>query len=272
MLFHKSIPSPLNIVRNFKKNAIWLYNYGMPNTHIGVRGNVVAVFRDEKHRLIEKKIGESKLLITGDKIPNILSLPLTKSGVPFLTSEGVFLKKIGTNNLVTNAGDASYANAVSWAHTKHVDPVSEATEGRGTITLWKTMILGNPASPSTPAKADNYSSLLNPIADSQKLLYGWNEEEGDSLDPYLYPRVDDNDPDNTGAGADKLSWKFTWYGADFEIENPDVKVKEGVITTPNPAPSSDILTHFVFDSDDYFWKNFDTLLKIFNNHEFFGVS
>jgi len=87
-----------------------------------------------------------------------------------------------------------------------------------------------------------------------------------------YPRVDDPDPDNTGAGSDVTSWQFNWSAASFNATN----ISDGWITVTGAAASEPILNHFdegtsgagfaaVFD------KTSSDTLKMIVNHTLLGT-
>ena len=82
-------------------------------------------------------------------------------------------------NLVTNDGDKYYAKqACEEAHASNED-FSDSTA---------RIELQNPSSADTPAKGDAYQQVSNPVTASRKAF--------DSN----YPKTNDGDSDNTGAG------------------------------------------------------------------------
>jgi len=230
------IPSPLNYFRRVKRNMVWLGKMGNTNLHMSMTGKVNAVLiHQPTNRIIARPKGR---------------------------------------NLITLDGAENYAAAAAWAlsyKSQFGSPVVDVYSGNGTYINFNTMILGNPAVASTPADTDVYNDLDTPIIATERLLYGWHAGEGLTEDPYLYPITNDQEVDNSGAGVRVVSWKFTWFGASFILESPAEKIKEGVITTPSPSSGTVLLSHFVFDGADYFWKDEDTLLKIFINHTFAGA-
>ena len=74
-----------------------------------------------------------------------------------------------------------------------------------------------------------------------------------------YPQVTDPDADNTGDGADIVSWKFDFGASAFSAE-----VKEGAIVDNDGSPSK-ALTHWTITA---FTKTTSDTLKVFVNHEF----
>lgn len=226
---------PLNFVRRTKKNFLWLYNFGYPELQMSIHGQVRRILREES------------------------------------TNKLISIAK--TQNIVTDFGDDNYAKAAAWALSyRYAD-----TTGNGSYTYMTTMVLGNPvAPPPAPAKADTYgdvTGLLDGAINTERLMYGRNTSEGDPLQPYLYPRLGSSelDPDNPGLNDNDVALKWTWFGASFDLDTPEEKVKNGVITTAGPVGGTNLFSHFLFDPGDYFWKDIDTLLKVFVNHTFLGV-
>jgi len=79
-----------------------------------------------------------------------------------------------------------------------------------------------------------------------------------------YPRTDDPDGDNTGAGVDIVTWRVSYTTAEANITG----IQEGAIVDDRATPTA-ALTHFLFAAS--FDKTASDTLKVFVNHEMLGV-
>jgi hypothetical protein len=136
-------------------------------------------------------------------------------------------------NIVTNSGDEYYAERAA-AETPSTD-FSNSTAG---------LRLGSGT--TTPAKTDTDVSTF--ITGAAVAVDG------------SYPTTSDSDGDNTGSGADIVSWRYQYTAAAFSAA-----VAEGAIVNNDASPTS-ALTHF----NSSFTKTSSDTLKIFINHEFLG--
>ena len=146
-----------------------------------------------------------------------------------------------THNIVTNDGDLYYAQRAT-----ETSPTSDFSGSNGRMELR--------TGSATPAKDDVFSDVTTPIAASIKAI--------DST----YPKVNDGDSDNTGAGTDIATWRTSWTTGDFNsnaIIGGCIHVGAG-----SPASGTKLLTHFSITS---FNKTASDTLKIFVNHTFNGV-
>ena len=144
-------------------------------------------------------------------------------------------------NIVTNDGDLFYAQqAVGETPTSDFDGSSGRMELR--------------TGSATPAKANVYSDVTTPVTASRKA-----KDSG-------YPKTADDDSDNTGAGADIVTWRTSWTTGDFNA----TAIIGGCfhVGGASPASGSKLLTHFSITS---FNKTASDTLKIFVNHTFNGV-
>jgi hypothetical protein len=148
------------------------------------------------------------------------------------TPEGRFL--IPASNIVTDAGDVYYAQRGA---------AETPTNAFGIHEL---------ASAGTPGKAAHRGSFTV-IGATQKAHAGG------------YPTTDDSDADNTGAGADIVSFLASYAKADFNHS----AITHGIITNTSPGASEPILTGYAFASA--FEKTADDTLKVFVNHDFTGA-
>ena len=90
------------------------------------------------------------------------------------------------------------------------------------------------------------------------------EAAGRKVHDGTYPQTDDQDSDNTGAGADVATWRVSYGTAEANIADIFELAIVDNITTPTAA-----LTHAVFGAA--FTKTVNDTLKIFVNHTFSGV-
>ncbi len=80
-----------------------------------------------------------------------------------------------------------------------------------------------------------------------------------------YPKTNDGDADNTGAGTDIVTYLVSYLKADFN----DAAITHGIITNITPGASEPILTGYAFAAS--FAKTADDSLKVFVNHEMLGA-
>ena len=140
-----------------------------------------------------------------------------------------------THNIITNAGDIYYAQRGCAAVPTNA---------------FANLVLGSGA--VAPAKGNNYDNIT-PIASTNKAPAA------------TYPKVNDDDVDNTDAGVDVATYKYYYAKADFNAAS----ITEGVVTIAAPEAGSPVLTHFQFAAP--FAKTADDTLTIFVNHEMLGV-
>lgn len=141
---------------------------------------------------------------------------------------------IPASNIVTNAGDLFYAQLMA----------AEATTNAFT-----THELGTAG---TPAKGADRSAFT-PIASTQK------------VEAATYPKTNDGDADNTGAGTDIRTSLASYAKGDFT----DAAITHGWITNATPGASEPLLTGYAFAAG--FGKTANDTLKVFVNHEALGV-
>ena len=138
-------------------------------------------------------------------------------------------------NIVTDDGDTYYAQMAGGE-----TPTNDFSAGG--------LRLGSDA--TSPTKSD--TDVTTFLATS-----------GHALDA-TYEKTNDGDSDNTGAGVDILTWRFSYLTSEGNVS----AIEEGAIvdniTTPTVA-----LTHFLFAAT--FSKTSSDTLKVFVNHTFTGV-
>ena len=144
-------------------------------------------------------------------------------------------------NIVTNDGDLYYAQK-SVGGTPTTD--FGGSDGRMELRTGS----------ATPAKAHVYSDVTTPVTASRKVKDN------------TYPKTADDDSDNTGSGADIVTWRTSWTTSDFNA----TAIIGGCFHAggASPASGAKLLTHFSITS---FNKTASDTLKIFVNHTFNGV-
>ena len=148
-------------------------------------------------------------------------------------------------NIVTNDGDLYYAQ-----QAVETSPTSDFGGSNGRMELR--------TGSATPAKADVFTQVTTPIPTSIQPM--------DSN----YPKVNDGDSDNTGAGTDIVTWLASWTTSDFNsnaIIGGCIHVAGGASGATTPGATK-LLTHFSLTS---FNKTSSDTLKIFVNHTFNGT-
>jgi len=142
---------------------------------------------------------------------------------------------VPAHNIITDAGDIHYAQRA----------VAETlTNAFGILEL---------GSAGTPGKSANRSSFT-PISSTQK------------AHDATYPRRNDNDADNTGAGTRIVTFRTSYTAADFNATG----IARGWITNTSPGASEPILTGFTLPNSP-FDKSASDSLKVFTNHTMNGV-
>ena len=123
-------------------------------------------------------------------------------------------KKIWANhNLITNAGDLHMA---------------ELLAGETPTAVLVNCALGTGS--TAAQKTDDYDDMT-PISGSNKAPSAG------------YPKTNDLDADNTGAGADICTWKYEWATGDFN----NAAVQEGCITIASPTAGSPLFNRWIED-------------------------
>lgn len=139
-------------------------------------------------------------------------------------------------NIVTNDGDRYYAQRMA---------------AESPTNTFRTQYVGTSG---TPTKSSNYSTFsAGIIAGSAKTTTAG------------YPKTDDTDTDNTGAGTDIVTHLAEWAKADFT----GTSITIGIITNATPGASEPLLTGYSFAAS--FDKTSNDTLKVFVNHEALGV-
>jgi hypothetical protein len=149
---------------------------------------------------------------------------------------------IPAHNIITNAGDTYYAQ--------------KACGESPTNTFANLYLASNDWSATHPQKTTHAGNLSGTaISGTSKAVSA------------TYPKTNDGDADNTGAGVDIITWLFSYTKADFNATGIDA----GAIAASGVtfgSGSSPILTGFTLTSFD---KTANDTLKVFVNHEVLGV-
>ena len=142
-----------------------------------------------------------------------------------------------TKNLITNAGDLYYAQKAA---------------GEAPTNVFDALHLGTGA--VAPAKGDDADDLTDIAGAAVAVSSG-------------YPRTADPDADNTGAGADVVTWKFSFASA----SGPWTGITEGAIAVGAGAlgAAEAILNRFLFGAA--FDKAVGESLVVYVNHAPNGV-
>lgn len=141
-------------------------------------------------------------------------------------------------NLVTDEGDKWYAqSACGEAVTQDFDSLYLATAG-----------------PDPVLKTTDYDDFTRHAGDEKHV----------TVAPTLYPKTNDVDPDNTGAGIDIVTWLFEYDVAD----GPFVAITHSFISITGAGAAEAILNGYKWAAA---WdKDASTSAKIFANHEMLG--
>lgn len=140
-------------------------------------------------------------------------------------------------NIVTDAGDIYYAqNAAGEAPDNDFDGANSGLR------------LGDDNTAPTKSDAD----VSNFLAGTAHALDGG------------YEKTDDDDADNTGAGENIVTWRYSYSTS----EGNAADIVEGAIVDDRTTPTA-ALTHFLFGAS--FTKTSSDTLKVFVNHEFSGI-
>lgn len=137
-------------------------------------------------------------------------------------------------NIVTDAGDLYYAQRSAGEASTNAFGVHEL------------------CSAGTPAKGANRSAFTT-IASTEKLHAA------------TYPKTNDGDADNTGAGTDIVTYLASYGKADFS----HAAITHGIVTNATPGAAEPIMTGYAFAAA--FGKTSNDTLKVFVNHNMNGI-
>jgi len=196
--------------------------------------------------------------ITG-KVVTILSTPDKRKrqfgkGWDWEYKDGLYRVRKQSRNIVTNDGDLYYAQRAALLTTgTPIAPVpTDFTDANGV----PDMVMELYADCSTaPAKGNDRSSMAGGavVASSEQAL-----ESG-------YPKVNDGDGDNTGAGVDIVTYTVIYTTGTLD----DTGIDDVYLTNPSPGASENLLCH----ADGLGSRTITTAdsFKVMVNHELLGV-
>ena len=189
---------------------------------------------------------------------NVLRYPLNDNLFLHGSVVAVLFDKYGNvkdhrhvKNIVTDAGDLYYAERGALLTTgTPISPVpTNFTDTNGVPDMIMSLFDG--ASAATD-KANDYSDLVGLVTGSAKAM-----DSG-------YPKVNDGDSDNTGAGVDVVTYLVSYLTS----EANSATIDDVILTNPSPGGSEPILMHA--DGLSVAKTSSDTL-KVFVNHTMLGV-
>lgn len=148
------------------------------------------------------------------------------------------IKIIHGVNIVTNDGDVYYAqSACGETPTDDFDHATNAGLRLGSDN-------------TAPTKSD--TDVTTFLTGSDHVIDG------------TYPKSNDGDSDNTGAGVDVVTWRYSYSTSEGNVSG----IIEGAIVDNKGTPTA-ALTHFLFTAS--FNKTSSDTLKVFVNHTMNGV-
>ena len=146
------------------------------------------------------------------------------------------VRVIPGRNLVTDEGDKFYAQSAC---------------GEAPTYTFANLYLAT-AGPATPAKDDDYSDFT---------VAGGSEKAPTAT----YPKTNDGDSDNTGAGVDVISWKYEYLTSD----GPFTDITHSFIAEASASGTDPLLNSYKWGAA---WsKDAATSAKIFANHTVNGT-
>jgi hypothetical protein len=162
-------------------------------------------------------------------------MPVKENVIALVRHADGTVTRYKAHNIVTNEGDKYYAQKAC---------------GETPTYAFANLVLGSTATPST-GKTSTYASITAIASTSKAKSSG-------------YPKTNDDDANNTGAGVDIVTWKHAYSAGDFTAAS----VTEGVITTSGASGTDPVLNHFAFASG--FAITATDALTVFVNHEMSG--
>lgn len=148
---------------------------------------------------------------------------------------------ITTHNIITDAGDVYYAQKAMGESPTNT--FNRFTFGTGKTSVW-----------AKSGSASQFGNLTGSIAGSIKAATA------------TYPKTNDGDAANTGAGTNVMTWLASYTSADFTSATA---VTDGVITITSAVSGSALLTGFTLGTS--FTLATGDSVKVFVNHTQLGV-
>lgn len=162
---------------------------------------------------------------------------------------GEVLEVHETENIVTNDGDLYYAERAALLTTgTPIAPVpTNFTDTNGVPDMEQELYDNTGAAPGKASDRSDAGVIIGAIK---------------AMDSG-FPKVNDGDSDNTGAGVDIVTYKVTYTTAQV-----NGAIDEVIITNPSPGASEPVI---LFADGLNTTKTSANGLKTFVNHEFLGV-
>ena len=177
------------------------------------------------------------------------------------------------SNIVTNDGDIYYAQQSAY--------VGSGSAPSPNFFVCSA-VLQNPSSAdaagsnSTNFKADDESDISNKILTGTATA-SWSVQAVESG----YPKANDQEADNTGKGANVVTYKFTWTTGQINTGSTNPITGGAILATGNVTSSSGnaqtiatdakILTRWNFASPATFHKSSTDTLTLYVNHTMSGT-
>ena len=152
-----------------------------------------------------------------------------------LRADGSVRQKLEGNNLVTTMGLRHYA-----------ERFEESFNGTAVTSTFTTFVVGT-------------GSTAADIGDDMADMTQFTGTTGEQVLASGYPKIDDDDTDNSGRGAFVLTWHAS-YGTGTTLS----AIRQVGISVASPTGTNPLLMHHVFGAA--FTKTTDETLKIFVNH------
>lgn len=149
------------------------------------------------------------------------------------------------SNIVTHSGDIWYAESAA-----SETPTQDFTTNFLSSVNWDS---------PEPTKFTTTDKLASVITGA------------DSTAEATYPKTADADADNTGSGADVVTWLFSYAKVDFndtDIDAGCISIAGARFGDPGASPQDEVLTAYDLLT---FAKTADDTLKLFVNHTMNGV-
>ena len=232
-------------------------NFIKRNVYNFLNWNVIAVIdsADFEHNIIERKyhfpgqhITVSPKMSFMDKLQFLIKpeVPLAVKLAELRKNPDKWKKWIIGMNEVTNDGEIAYANQAAEEAAAADEDFFQTAASR--------MQLANPASQTSIAATDTWAEFdgaADAIAGSNNVFDA------------AFPKRNDGDGDNTGAGVDIVSFLTSYTTGDFNDGGTTIK-NFAILDNASPVDGSLLLTHGQIAA---FNKTGTDTLKFFINHE-----
>ena len=189
---------------------------------------------------------------------NIIKEDVALSGSVIVVLENIHTgekRSFKSRNIVTDAGDLYYSERMALLTTgTPISPVPTNFTDTNGVPDMIMELYDNSTPNNAPDKAADRSDLLGVLATgSAQVIDG------------TYPQVGDGDSDNSGSGADILTYRVSYATGDAnQTDTTDV-----ILTNPSPGASEAVIMHAEFVAS--FTKTSNDTMKVFINHRVNGV-